>query len=320
MIARQFPSLSQAQEFPSFSQASNVFVTFDFGFSMPPFILEVTPNGKVTLTPPATPLRTGYTFGGWFADAERTTQWDFNSTVGGESFTLYAKWTAIVYVITYYLNGGVNHPDNPATYTVEDADITLKKPSRDSDIFISWFKDAAFYLPAEVIRTQEARDISVYASFLAKRETVVAAKESDIDRFGGDPKLFFTDDGFDLRYIAGQPVMEKGLENQAYISLFTREGWAGNVFLPPENRVGSDYEDTCAGSITLSKLADIENSAVRAMTSKAFQRVSAEAKNPRSDILLVEIKAGSGGPLTFSREGGLWRNQREKPIDHSGRA
>jgi hypothetical protein len=132
------------------------------------------------------------------------------------------------------------------------------------------------------------------------------------ERFEGDPKLFFTENGFDLRYAAGQPVMERGLENQAFISLFTKEGWAGNVFLPPENRVGSDYEETCAGSITLAKLADIENSAARAMTSKAFQRVSAEARNPRSDTLLVEIKAGSGGVLSFSREGGLWRNQREK--------
>jgi len=307
MIARQHPSLSQAREFPSTSQASNVFVTFDYGSVMPPFVIEVRHGSKIT--PPSSPQKTGYAFDGWFTDTQA--EWDFNEAVG-ENFTLYAKWTAIVYVITYYLNGGANHPDNPTTYTVEDADITLQMPTRGADAFISWYKDAAFYLPAEVIRTAEAQNISVYANFLAKRETVVAAKESEVDRFGGDPKLFFTENGFDLRFVAGQPVMEKGLENQAFISLFTKEGWCGNAFLPPENRVGSDYEDTCSGAITLAKLADIENSAVRAMTSKAFPHVDARAFNPKSDHLRVEITVKGGGVLSLSREGALWRNQRER--------
>jgi len=311
MIARQFPSFSQAQEFPSFSQASNVFITFDFGSVLPPFVIEVIPGRKVSQ--PATPPRTGFNFGGWFLDAGHTSQWDFNNTVGGENFTLYAKWTAIVYVITYYLNGGINHPDNPLTYTVEDPDIVLKKPTRKDGVFIAWYRDALFYTPAEVIKTQNAENVTVYANFReSQRPAVVAAKESDIDRFGGDPKLFFTENGFDLRYVAGQPIMERGLENQAFISLFTKEGWCGNVFLPPENRVGSDYEDTCAGSITLAKLADIENSAVRAMTSKAFPLVDATAHNPKSDHLHVEINVKGGGVLSLSREGALWRNQRER--------
>ena len=132
------------------------------------------------------------------------------------------------------------------------------------------------------------------------------------NRFEGDPKLYFTNNGAELRYEGGQPVMEQGLENQALISLFTREGWCGNVFLPPENHVGSDYEAACAGSITRSKLADIEDAAVRAMQSKAFQQLDAEAVNPRSDTLIVRITGGPGGALSFTREGGLWQNQRAK--------
>jgi len=132
------------------------------------------------------------------------------------------------------------------------------------------------------------------------------------NRIEGDPKLYFTDNGAELRYEGGQPVMEQGLENQALISLFTRQGWCGNAFLPPENRVGSDYEATCAGSITRSKLADIEDAAVRAMQSKAFQQVDATAHNPKADHLRVEITAKGGGVLSLSREGGLWRNQIER--------
>jgi hypothetical protein len=130
------------------------------------------------------------------------------------------------------------------------------------------------------------------------------------NRFEGDPKLYLTTNGAELRYEGGQPVMEQGLENQALISLFTRQGWCGNVFLPPENHVGSDYEAACAGSITRSKLVDIEDAAVRAMQSKAFQQVDATAYNPKTDNLRVEIAAKGGGVLSLSREGGLWRNQR----------
>ena len=85
------------------------------------------------------------------------------------------------------------------------------------------------------------------------------------DIFSGDPKIYITADGADLRYSGGQPVMESGLENHALISLFTREGWAGNIFLAANRKVGSDFEKTAIGTISLSKLADVENSAERAL-------------------------------------------------------
>jgi uncharacterized repeat protein (TIGR02543 family) len=317
MIARQYPSFSQAQEFPSASQASNCFVTFDFGADFPPFVLEVIPGRK--FTKPSTPPITGYYFGGWFADAGRTEIWDFNGIAGGDNFTLYAKWEAVIYYITYYLNGGANHPANPAAYTVEDHDIELFKPTRRGDAFVAWYADAEFLIPVEVIRTGDAVNVSVYAKFIAERKTVFAAKEAATDRFEGEPKLFLTPDGAEIRYVAGQPVMERGLENQALISLFTREGWCGNVFLPPENKVGSDFEKTCEGSITLSKLADIENSAERALSSKAFQQASAAVSNPKSDNLRVEATVKGGGAFSLVREGGLWKNQRER-LDHSSGA
>jgi hypothetical protein len=43
-----------------------------------------------------------------------------------------------VYTITYNLNGGTNHADNPATYTVESADITLKDPTLAGFNFTGW--------------------------------------------------------------------------------------------------------------------------------------------------------------------------------------
>jgi hypothetical protein len=107
--------------------------------------------------------------------------------------------------------------------------------------------------------------------------------------------------------------MDQGVENQGLISLFSALGWAGNIFSPPENRIGSDFEKTCEGPLTLSKLADVENSAERALTSKLFPDVSATAANPKSDHLRVEAKIGPGSVLSLTREGALWRNQADEP-------
>jgi hypothetical protein len=112
-----------------------------------------------------------------------------------------------------------------------------------------------------------------------------------------------------FRYVSGQPVMDAGVHNAAILSLFTDTGWGGNVFLPPESRIGSDFNKLCKGTITLSKLNDIENSAVRALQSKLFPKVEAEARNPDGDHLEVNIKIGSGGSLSLNRESALWQMQ-----------
>ena len=115
--------------------------------------------------------------------------------------------------------------------------------------------------------------------------------------------------GAEFKYAGGNPIMTTGVHNAAILSLFTRGGWDGNVFLPPESRIGSDFEEICRGTLTLSRLADVENSAVRALTSKLFPQITAAARNPSNDSLTVEIKIGAGGTLNLNREGALWQSQ-----------
>ncbi|PKM40942.1 MAG: hypothetical protein CVV04_00330 [Firmicutes bacterium HGW-Firmicutes-9] len=78
------------------------------------------------------PSRDGYTFEGW-----TPTGFIASGSTGDKSFE--ASWSeAIVYDITYELNGGVNDASNPATYTVESGDITLADPTRDGYTFLGW--------------------------------------------------------------------------------------------------------------------------------------------------------------------------------------
>jgi hypothetical protein len=132
---------------------------------------------------------------------------------------------------------------------------------------------------------------------------------SAFDRYGGDPRIVIDPDGADLDYKGGQPVMDQGFENCALLSLFTQEGWVGNIFLSTDNKVGSDFQKTAQGTLTLSRLADIENSASRALSSKVFGSVSAEASNPQGDRVSVVITIGSGGALSLTREKALWTMQ-----------
>jgi uncharacterized repeat protein (TIGR02543 family) len=80
----------------------------------------------------ADPTKDGYTFLGW----EPTDSIPAGS-MGDKTFT--ATWSdAIVYDITYNLDGGTNDPANPSTYTVEDDTITLADPTKDGYTFLGW--------------------------------------------------------------------------------------------------------------------------------------------------------------------------------------
>ena len=57
---------------------------------------------------------------------------------------LYPTWVPVEYTITYHLNGGTNHTDNPASYTVETPTFTLQAPTRERYTFEGWYQQADF--------------------------------------------------------------------------------------------------------------------------------------------------------------------------------
>ncbi|WP_234125051.1 X2-like carbohydrate binding domain-containing protein [Clostridium hydrogenum] len=50
---------------------------------------------------PAAPVRTGYTFGGWYKEAACQNKWDFANDTVTAAVTLYAKWTINSYTVTF---------------------------------------------------------------------------------------------------------------------------------------------------------------------------------------------------------------------------
>lgn len=76
----------------NFSVGSTYTVTFNAnGHGTAPAAQNVTSGGKAT--EPTAPTATGFTFGGWYTEAECTNKYNFSTAVT-KNITLYAKWTA----------------------------------------------------------------------------------------------------------------------------------------------------------------------------------------------------------------------------------
>ena len=76
------------------------------------------------------PIRAGYTFASWDVPTIE------KGTYGNK--TIVASWNIVDYSITYNLNGGTNHSDNPGSFTVEELPVTLKDADSEDDVFNSW--------------------------------------------------------------------------------------------------------------------------------------------------------------------------------------
>ena len=100
---------------------------------------KYTVDQKIVLKAPLE-IKAGYDFKGWFTDGTYTQQIEGLEGIILNQPKLYAKFEAIVYNVTYELNGGKNSDSNPATYTVENTDaIVLAEPSRLGCTFLGWY-------------------------------------------------------------------------------------------------------------------------------------------------------------------------------------
>jgi phage gp46-like protein len=141
------------------------------------------------------------------------------------------------------------------------------------------------------------------------------------NRFQGDPALQITPDGADLCFMAGQPVMDQGLNNAAIISLFTRPGWWGNDLMDTESqKIGSEFEQqrTIVDVDTLNDVIDAARSSLKWMTDTGLaSSVDVVVTNPRMDFINTRIRINPPGidatELLFTKNGLSWIGQATNP-------
>lgn len=157
----------------------------------------ITKNYNEELGNLPTTSRLGYKFLGWFTDATAGDEITDATKMPAGDVTYYAHWKIITYTIEYDLGGEdmdsapSNDASNPTSYTVEDADITLKAatPGDTWHYFVGWALDRDTedsLMDNFIIDTAEAKNIKVYAIFQANPYTVT------LDPENGDEKTVKT--------------------------------------------------------------------------------------------------------------------------------
>ncbi len=117
--------------------------------------------------------RKGYTFAGWNTQQDgkgktyksggqvKNLTTELNGTV-----TLYAKWTAIKYNITYNLNGGKLKSSAKTSYTIASSTFDLPAPTRSGYDFDGWYKNKNLTGRVGEIKTGTTGNKTYYAKWV----------------------------------------------------------------------------------------------------------------------------------------------------------
>ena len=109
------------------------------------------------------PSRKGYSFKGWYSDSKyKNKVTNIKKKTG--NLTLYAKWSAASYRITYKLNGGKNTKSNPSAFTINST-VALKNPSRKGYSFKGWYSDSRYRTRVRTIKKGTTGNKTLYAKW-----------------------------------------------------------------------------------------------------------------------------------------------------------
>ncbi len=147
-------------------------VAFQLNYDGAPEAERIAAKQGKGVSAPADPIREGYTFDGWYADAACTVRYDF-STVVTEPFDVFAFWKEdgeTYHEVTYDLN---YYGVLPAAYVQsvkddESARALGLTPERSEFAFGGWFADAACTVPFAQDQAIAA-DTTVYAQWTKQK-------------------------------------------------------------------------------------------------------------------------------------------------------
>ena len=139
-----------------YGNTTGVIVTYKDGDSE--YAKQVLPSGTLATRPDAPAATPGYTFGGW--NKADGTAWDYASDKVTDNITLYAKWTANTYTITFDTAGGSEIA--PITQDYGTVITAPEAPTREGYTFIGWDRDIPEIMPAENMTVTAQWEINQY--------------------------------------------------------------------------------------------------------------------------------------------------------------
>jgi uncharacterized repeat protein (TIGR02543 family) len=120
---------------------------------------------------PAAPVRQGFNFAGWYADAACTDPWDFAASVIVGNTTLYAKWEIRKYKVAFDAQGGSRvSPRTGVEYgSAVNAPVA---PVRTGFNFAGWHTDTACTDPWDFASFVVINNMTLYAKWEIRKYTV----------------------------------------------------------------------------------------------------------------------------------------------------
>ena len=139
-----------------YGNTTGVIVTYKDGDSE--YAKQVLPSGTLATRPDAPAATPGYTFGGW--NKADGTAWDYASDKVTDNITLYAKWAANTYTITFDTAGGSEIA--PITQDYGTHITAPADPTREGYTFIGWDREIPTTMPAENMTVTAQWEINQY--------------------------------------------------------------------------------------------------------------------------------------------------------------
>ncbi len=157
--------------------------------------LVVDINQKI-VKPPA-PARTGYAFGNWFKDTDCTQAWDFGSDTVSENTTLYAKWTANTYTITFDSQGASVNA-SPGTKTVlngQTLDAMPTEPQKPGYMFGGWWTQPNGGGTPFTASTPVTGNSTLYAKWILNIPVAISCSVTNAPLYGSNGKITISASG-----------------------------------------------------------------------------------------------------------------------------
>lgn len=121
------------------------------------------------ITKPTDPVRTGYTFGGWYRDSAFSTAWNFDEdTVPVNGVTLYARW---VHTVKFFDSENGEEFEELRQTVADNGLISVNKPEKPGYAFVAWYKERDLknvWNATDKVTT----DLNLYAKWEAVQYTV----------------------------------------------------------------------------------------------------------------------------------------------------
>ena len=205
-----------------------------------------------------TPVKEGYTFAGWYSDSAFTNRVNRTDTMNVASdITLYAKWTANTYTITFDANGGEVDPSSKEV-TYGETYGELPTPTRTGYEFLGWFTDKENgERITDTSKVTVTSDQTLYAHWKAKLKITINV---DIDS-GCDDNIMLVIKVFNAKTKAtycysvseSTTIVLSGLDPSLYMISFVTPGQHTALVDGKTSKISAVIDTEITWSVTLNK-------------------------------------------------------------------